>query len=292
MNWFNQNPFLAGLSLLTAVAGMAAIYFVLSASGELTAQQDEYAAQTSNLRRIQDAKPFPDQATLELAEKEGAEAAALLKQLESTLASQTAPLDASLTPQGFQDQLSAATGLIGENAAAKKVSLPEDFYLGFEQYRSQPPPGEAAPALGQQLESIGAVVSLLIDNSVIGINSLNRLPLSLEGAREEPDKAGEENTKSPLVLAPFEVEFVSKQAAFQQALAAIISAEPLVVVRLLSVMNSQPAPPSKQPPESENTSETPSAEDAERIPVLFGEETLTVKMRLATPSGGPELAQE
>ncbi len=37
MNWFKQNPFLAGLSLLTAFAGSAAIYFILSASGGLTA---------------------------------------------------------------------------------------------------------------------------------------------------------------------------------------------------------------------------------------------------------------
>lgn len=292
MDWFKQNPFLAVLALVTAVVGGVAFYFLLSASSELTVQQDEYAAQTSGLRRMQDAKPFPDEAAVKLAEEESAKAAALLKDLEAALADQTAPIDSALTPQGFQDKLSAATATLDQKAAEKGTILPENFYLGFEQYRAQPPPGEAAPLLGQQLESISGVVSLLVDAGVKSITAVSRPPLSSEAGVEQTEDAGKDEDKPQLVLAPFDVDFISDQSVFREALAEIINVEPLIVVRLLSVANSRPTAPAKDAPGAEPNAADATPEGAEVIPVLFGQETIAVTMRLAAPSGAPSTGQK
>ena len=282
MDWFKKNPFMGGLALLTALASGAALYFVSSSSSELTLQKDDYAAKTSSLRRLQDAKPFPDNEALGLAQKESAKAASVLEDLADAVASQIAPVDTSLTPQGFQDKVSAASLALQEKAAARGALLPEDFYLGFENYRSQPPSPAAAPLLGQQLESINEVLSLLIDKDVKSIIALNRPPLAAENNNEEPPVA---ESKGGLQLASFDLEFACEQSEFRQTLGAIVSAEPLIVVRLLAVVNSKPEAPAKETSTAESDSAQNASADPAQIPVLFGQETVTVKMRLASPSG-------
>lgn len=284
MDWFKKNPFMGGLALLTALASGAALYFVSSASSELTLQKDDYAAKTSSLRRLQDAKPFPDSEALGLAQKESAKAATVLKDLADAVASQIAPVDTSLTPQGFQDKVSAASLALQEKAAARGALLPEDFYLGFENYRSQPPSPAAAPLLGQQLESINEVLGLLIDAGVKSIVALNRPPLAAESSNEEP---AAEQSKDGLNLASFDLEFTCEQSEFRQALGAIVSAKPLIVVTLLAVANSKPEAPAKETSTAESDSAQNTSADAAQIPVLFGQETVNVKMRLASPSGTP-----
>ena len=82
------------------------------------------------------------------------------------------------------------------------------------------------------------------------------------------------------------MEFVAEQANFRQALNSIANAQPMVLVRLVSVANSKPVPPSKENP-LENANEPAAAEAPDQpppIPVLFGQENLTVKLRLASVS--------
>jgi hypothetical protein len=292
MDWFKRNSFLGGLALCTALAAGGALYFIFSASNELTLQQDDYAAQSSGLRRILDAKPFPNETAVKLAEEESAQAGALLAGLEAAVAGQTAPVDSTLTPQGFQDRLSSATSALQKKAEDNGIPLPEDFYLGFEQYRAQPPPGAAAPLLGQQLDSINEVVSLLVDAGVKSIVSVSRPPLASEAGAEQAEEKDQAAKEPQMILAPFDIEFISGQSNFRGALAAIISAEPLVVLKLLSVANSQPTPPPKQAPGAETTTADAASDGAEQIPVLFGQETVTVKMRLAALSGAPAATPE
>ena len=88
------------------------------------------------------------------------------------------------------------------------------------------------------------------------------------------------------------MEFISDQSNFREVLAGIISAEPLVVVKLLTVANSQPAPPTKEAPAAGTPTTDTIAGSAEQIPVLFGQETVTVKLRMAALSGAPAAKQE
>ena len=284
MDWFKKNPFVGGLAFLTALASGAALYFIYFASSELTIQKDGYAAKTSALQRLQDAKPFPDSENLRLAQEETTEAAKVLKELGDAVASQIAPVDTSLTPQGFQDKVSAASLALQEKAAARGSLLPEDFYLGFEDYRAQPPSPAAAPLLGQQLESVSEVLSLLLDAGVKSIVALNRPLLAAESSNEEPAEAGSERA---LDLASFDVEFTCEQSVFRQALGAIVSAEPLIVVRLITVANSKPEAPAKETPAAQSDTPDSTSANAAQIPVIFGQETVTVKMRMASPSGTP-----
>ena len=286
MNWFKVNPFLGGLTILTTLAAAAGLYFVAGQHAAFIEQSDAYANNVSTLNNLQSAKPFPDDANLQAAQAEDKRAAEVFSGLASAVAGQSAPRDNSLSPQQFQDKLSEAASDALAKAQAGGIALPEDFYLGFAQYKTQPPTAAAAPALGQQLASISNVVRLLLESRVTEITAITRTPLPEEDESKE-DQARNEAGKLPeLLLAAFDVEFVAEQANFRQALNSIANARPMVLVRLVSVANSKPVPPSKENP-LENAEEPAAAETPDQpppIPVLFGQESLTIKLRLASVS--------
>ena len=286
MNWFKANPFLGGLTLLTALAAAAGLYFASGQHAAFIEQSDAYANNVSTLNNLQSAKPFPDDANLQAARAEDERAAEVFSGLASAVAGQSAPRDNSLTPQQFQDKLSEAASDTLAKAQAGGIALPEDFYLGFTQYKTQPPTAAAAPALGQQLASISNVVRVLLESRVTEITSITRTPLPEEAEKEEDQGRPEVGKLADLLLAAFDLEFVAEQANFRQALNAIANAQPMVLVRLVSVANSNPVAPSKENP-LENAEEPAAAETPDQpppIPVLFGQESLTIKLRLASVS--------
>ena len=207
---------------------------------------------------------------------------------------QSASRDNALTPQQFQDNLSKAASNASEQARTGDIALPEDFYLGFDQYKTQPPTAAAAPALGQQLASISNVVRVVLESGIREITAINRIPLPEEAAAATDEDGAEAGKLPDLLLAPFDLEFVADQANFRQALNAIAKAEPMVLIRVVSVANSKPLAPSKENPleaESEPV-ETEAPDQPPPIPVLFGQENLTVKLRLASVSVGASAVKE
>lgn len=284
MNWLKTNPFLGGLALFTAVAAAAGLYFVSGQSAAFTEQINVYASNVSKLNSLQSATPFPDGANLKAVEEESERTTQVLSGLASEVAEQSAPRDNALTPQQFQDKLSQAASAVIEQAKTSGVVLPENFYLGFSQYQTQPPSALAAPSLGQQLASISNVVGILLQSRVREITTIERVPLPEESTAEIQIEARGEDKLPELLLAPYDLEFVADQANFRQALSSVANATPMVLIRLVSVSNSRPTAPSKESPAENNESNTALPDQPPPIPVLFGQETLTVKLRLESVS--------
>jgi hypothetical protein len=295
MNWFKDNPFVGALVASTALLTLAGLYFAYTQNSAFVEQTDAFAANNSSLGRLQSAKPFPNEANLKAAEEEAKSAAKILGDLAAEIARQSTPLDSNLTPRDFQDKLSAAAATVEKAATSADVGLPEDFYLGFSAYKAQPPPEAAAPVLGQQLETIANVTGLLLKSGIRQLVGIERAPLHAEAP--EKDEGQDKPTKAQLAaveLAPFDVEFVADQSAFRGALSAIITAQPVALVRLVSVTNSSPSPPAKGSADATQETTQPAAttEGSDQIPVAFGKETLNVKLRLASVSVTPVAAKE
>lgn len=288
MDWFKQNPFLGVLALITAALVAAAAYFTHSAQHDLFTQQEEFMALSGRLSSIQSGKPFPNQANLDAAKTELDQAKKILSEISDKIRSQSEPLDSALSPQEFQDALTARVAAVNKLASENGVLLPDNFYLGFDQYRAQPPLPVAAPQLGQQLESIAEAVSVLLKNKVRSINAIIRPPLTIE----DPSPSDENSDSPEIFLAPFDVEFTSDQPNFRQSLDALIRAEPILFIRAVQVINSSPKSPLKSdiPTESAPSSRVESGEPNEQaaakttIPVIFGQEQLSVKLRLSSIS--------
>ena len=285
-DWFKQNPFTGGLVAVTLLLALAGLYFAHAQSAAFVEQTDAFNANTSSLQQLQSAKPFPDEANLRAAEAEAVKAAEILDGLASEVAGQAAASDPGLTPRDFQDKLSSAAAAAEEMAAARKVSLPDEFYLGFSEYKAQPPSEEAAPMLGPQLETIANVTKLLLESGVKELVAIERAPLASESEQRETDAQPGESSGTALRLDPFDVDFVADPVAFRTALSAIVASRPIVMVRLVSVANSSPTPPAKDSAAAGQEGAEPPAEgeSTTEIPVVFGKETLSVKLRLASVS--------
>jgi hypothetical protein len=285
MDWFKNNPFLGILGASTLALAATSVFLILSAHSDLLEQQETFSTNTSELNTLQTAKPFPNNENLAAAEAELAHARRILAGLATAVTAQSAPRDETLTPQKFQDELNARATEIAAAAAQMGVALPENFYLGFEQYRAQLPVVSATPALGQQLSSIAEAVSLLISARVTGITALERDPLP-----EESGVADQASGASPdLHLAPFQLSFAADQSSFRAALTALTTAQPVLLLKLLEVANSAPSPPSKEGTLGEaEPAEVDSSDTAvDRIPVVFGREAVAVRLGLASISARP-----
>jgi hypothetical protein len=290
MDWFRQNPLLGGLLAVTALLALVGGYFAQTASAFYTEQSEAYTTHTGTLSRLQAAKPFPSEVNRAAAQAELDAAEKTLQELSSYVESQSDPVR-PLNPQEFQDELSKKVAAMVEAAAKSGVALPEDFYLGFDAYRTTPPPPAAAALLGQQLLAVEQVVTQLIKARVNAISGISRRPLPVEAAagdatknnKDKPPEGGASKL-AHLSLAPFDVAFTGDQSASRAAMGAIVTARPLIFIRLAAVANSQPVAPSKEAP-AEAAAPAAEGQKASGIPVLFGQETLQIMLRLAAISG-------
>lgn len=284
MDWFKRDVFTNSLAVVTALLLLGAVYYALSSQASLAEETEKYNSQVAALSRLWSARPFPNEENLSRVSDELEETKKLLDQLASLVAEQSAPINSSLSPQQFQDSLTAKVGELTKQAKLSGTILPEDFYLGFGEYRTQPPSADAAPLLGQQLESIANIALLITKAGAIQITAINRERLPVEAGATAIEGGNENDQSAAVTIAPFDIAFVSNQTVFRSATAAVINATPMVFVRLVSVANSQPVPPPKAPQAADATATEESL--VEKIPVVFGNETLLVTMRLASVSTG------
>jgi len=288
MDRFKNNPFLGLLAILTVGALAAAGYFLFDSHSRYQTAAQEFADLGTTLQRLQDNTPFPNEPNVRLMREELDSARATFEDIGRSL-----EVDApATTPQAFQDQLREQVNEIAARAAANGVTLGEGFYLGFQEYETQPPPAAAAAQLAHQLRSISTVAGLLVEAKVQEISAITRSALPTEtpgGApagdspRGQEKAAGGDKISLPdLALAPFDITFVSEQAALRAALNRILEIEPPVFVRLVGITNSATSAPAK----GAGTGEAADDEGKSIKPVL-GQETLLVNLRLAAISAGP-----
>ena len=84
-----------------------------------------------------------------------------------------------MAPNEFQSHLRQAMTAVAERARANKVKLPENFFLGFDEFASALPNTAVAPLLGQQLAQIELLLNILIDARV-DVTAFRRTPLPEE----------------------------------------------------------------------------------------------------------------
>ena len=284
MNWIKKNPFLAALAItsaLIAVAGGSMLFSEMARAAEEKEVFDQKSRQIEALRRH---KPYPNQANVEASEREATDARQVLEELAKAFSVQLP----SASPQSFQDELAKLAKDTLEKAAAKNISMPENFFLGFERYETQLPSPEAAPRLTLQLRTVHAVVAVLIDSQVQAIGNILRAPLNGEVPAEDslPDARAGKN--SPAIvggafeIAPFDISFVSAQSAFRTAFNRLLDLQPPVFLRLVAVENSALAPPFKKPAAAEEASGTVEAPAAPGIRAVVGRETITASLQLSS----------
>ncbi len=246
MKWLPQNQFLS--VYLLGVTGAFLLCGVFLFREKAAARMGRERLEDLQRRQMQlrQAVSFPIETNCRTMKAQIESLRVSLAGLEAALRPLQFPVN-SIQPDEFQTQLRKAMTSLSDRARENKVRLPENFFLGFDQYAASLPKSEAAPLLGWELDGIEWLLRTLVDAPVDSIGSLVRAPLPEEQVvhSEQPANAPSRATKMIKarglpVVEPFVValSFSASPATACKVLNQIASAhDQFFILRTLIVRN-------------------------------------------------------
>lgn len=233
MNWFRQNRFLGAFLAALTVAALASLVFGWMAKSGFEEAKARFDENASELNRLQRLTPFPTEPNVARMKTQADEYAAELNRTKEELKTHVLPVTA-MAPNEFQARLRQAMAAVNERARANRVKLPDNFYLGFEEFAAALPDNIAAPLLGQQLAQVELLLNTLIDARVDAISAVKRVRPAGQRAGAPPaptaSPAGTPHKVTTTAAGPLiernsvEATFVSNPGAARRALNQITSA--------------------------------------------------------------------
>ena len=305
-----QNKQYQYLGIALGVLALILLWLFFSSWGAYSEATDNYNNAWDKLHKLQTLPLYPEQDNLKLLKAQEELADAGVVRLHEMLVPMAFPL-VEMTPEQFQDKLSATVAALTKKAEEAGVILPAGQYLGFAEYQSSTPKPSAAAALGRQLKAIELVVSTLIDKRVVSIDRISRTPLPEEQAQPTPTptpvpRATPRGGRQPaaktaatpapaaapkvelLAKYPFDVQFTGDQTSFRTALNVLSkNSEQFFIIRPLSIRNQMERSPRKvdsEPVPGEERPVVTAVKDAvravEQMNYVFGAEKLNVTLRI------------
>ncbi len=248
MSWVRNNRFLSAY-LAVLLIGLGVLgYLLYSAYGQYSQVSQDYQTQVTELKRLQALTPYPDARNLQRYSQVKQNYSVAVADLQKQLAErEPAPENPPPTPLQFQDRLRRVVDEIDKAALQAGVVLPENFYLGFEQYRGAPPDIAATQGLSSELDAIRDLITILIKQHVTNIGAVRRAPLPHEvgstvaaaetGIRPGRPQAAVSTAPELITRNAVELEFTSLPSAFRESVNLITNAPRLYVISALQVKN-------------------------------------------------------
>ena len=162
MNWLKDNKFLvaAGVAVLIAVVSLA--FFAGVAAHSHDEALATYNAEVQQLDALKNQIPYPSKGNLKAINKQSASYNDAFSVLQSTLTDLDAPVDNTITPQVFQDELRKSVDSLVSKANKNTVALPETFYLGFDEFRTRLPSKDEAVTLNPEFKVLNTLLNQLV----------------------------------------------------------------------------------------------------------------------------------
>ena len=206
-------------------------------------------------------------------------------------------------PVAWKHDLDDEVHRLNTAAKNKSITIPANYYFGFSRYLNASPSDEQTAVLSKQMVAVEQITNILISSGVKGITSIRRTyeedphtsstPIPNGAAQESDHLAGYAITApgGMYIAYPFEIEFATDTENLRNVLDGLIQSPYVFIVRSLSVKNSRPISPALTdlermagtPPSSvidTSPGEVAATTSTKGPQYLFGDSTLTVKMRL------------
>lgn len=240
MNWFAQNRFLASLIGITALLAAALVFFGIQGSGRYQAAKDLYDEAAAEAASIERLPLYPT------AENRDGKSKALddYKKAAASLQEAFAPYRGDslepITPQEFADHLKAANDEVRAAFETSRTSVPEAFFLGFENYRTSLADSDATAILKRQLDAMRRLMLALSASGAAELKNIHRPALTEETGGTYQPAAGEVARALPV-----EVSFIGREKAVREFLSAVVKPKDglYFVIRSLRVSNTKSEPP-------------------------------------------------
>lgn len=253
MIWFRQNRTLGILAVALVLATIGSLAFLFSARSGWSEASDRFQQDAGELDRLQRLAPLPSAENLRKMKAHAEDYAGAVGKLKEELKARVLPV-APLAPNEFQARLRTAVTSMAEKARGAKTKLPENFFLGFDEFASTLPNTAAAPLLGQQLAQSEMLLNIVLDARVDSVSGWRRSALAQEsGAPTASPSPAAAASGKPTAVGPKPVErsvidltFNSTPAAARRVLNAIAAADhQFFIVRLLHVRNEKEKGPAR-----------------------------------------------
>ena len=249
MNWYRENRWLGNFLIAFAVTALLSLWFLFGARSGFTEASAQFNEAATERNRLEHLNPFPNEGNFRKTQAALNDYGATLTKLKAELRAQVLPVE-PIAPNEFQSRLRRAIVNTTEKARANRVKLPENFHLGFDEFRTTLPTTAAAPLLGQELAQVELLLGILIDAHVDGITNLKRetLPPETAAASTRPAKKPPANAAPPVVeRAIVDLTFTATPSALRKVSNQIASAQrQFFIVRTLYVRNQQLKGPARE----------------------------------------------
>ena len=258
MNWYRENRWLGNFLIAFAVTALLALFFLFRARSGFTEASAQFNEAATERNRLEHLNPFPNEENFRKTQAGLNDYGATLTKLKEELRARVLPVE-PIAPNEFQSRLRRAIVNTTEKARANRVKLPENFHLGFDEFRTTLPTTAAAPLLGQELAQVELLLGILIDARVDSIMTVKRIlplgthstdsgqaPAATTPAARKP--AGAANAAPAVVeRAIVDLTFTASPSAMRKVSNQIASAErQFFIVRTLYVRNQQLKGPARE----------------------------------------------
>lgn len=281
MSWFKENPVLSVVLLVCLLIAGAIAYFASEAASTYQAAHDSLTSQINAFSLLQKKSPYPTEKNLGILTESRDKYAEAIAGLKETILKMEALLEPN-TPQEFQDKLREGVNDLSKTAKEKNIKLPDKFFFGFDEYQSQLPSPEAAPALNRDFKVLQKLLQNLVSLPVESINILEREAVTEAAPTPTPTPLPTAKKTAPTPSAPpilstrFKLSFTAPQEKTRAAINLIPKSEAFLIIRSLAMENTKPAAPSKKdasPPLAGN-------KKSANLQVLLGNESVKTDLSL------------
>ena len=251
MNWYRENRWLGNFLIAFAVTALLALFFLFRARSGFTEASAQFNEAATERNRLEHLNPFPNEGNFRKTQAALNDYGATLTKLKEELRARVLPVE-PIAPNEFQSRLRRAIVNTTEKARANRVKLPENFHLGFDEFRTTLPTTAAAPLLGQELAQVELLFGILIDARVDAIAAVKRTtpPAEATAAPTPPPKkpSAPANAAPPVVeRAIVDLTFTASPSAMRKVSNQIASAQrQFFIVRTLYVRNQQLKGPARE----------------------------------------------
>jgi len=284
MNWFKQNPIAVVLIVLAIIGTGATSYLAVDATTRRDDAQANLDSQLQKLKQFQNQKPFPTSQNLKAIKDSLEEYRAELGKYRAALAAMEKPLS-PINPQEFQDDLRKAVDELRKKAIEKGVTLPDNFFYGFDEYQATPPSQQEVGELNREFCIMRRIADELVNLKIGSIASLKRQEITVKApvaAPAQPAKSGAttEPQAPAISTKTFIISFTAPQEKLLTAFNMVQDADEFLLIRSLNLDNTSPQPPLRtQPGDSSASSGIPvpgaSEKNSETIQAILGRESVT-----------------
>ncbi len=223
-----KNPFLLTLIIISLIVGGGALAYGFVKKSEFVKKNKTYKSRVNELDQMESMEGYPNQENINKLKDSLSSYRGKIEGLRSALQSSTITSLKTIPSSKFASNLVKANKRIKALYNEKGILLPEDWYCGFEKYRTVPAPRAATGILNYQLGAMDWLHTTLADHNPQELLNIYRKSANAEvNAGEDMNKKSNYRDKSKLqipysVSMPIQLTFIGYEENARSFLNALI----------------------------------------------------------------------